>query len=134
MVELERLRDEGLVVPAATEGLQVGAFVDVTQLPRRDQMRSGNGPARTTLLSPFDSLIWDRKRARQLFGYEVCFQAYVPRPKRRYGYYCLAILHRGRLVGRVDPKMDRAARRLLARGIYLEPGVVVSDDLVVGLS
>jgi len=58
----------------------------------------------------------------------------VPPPKRRYGYYCLAILHQGRLVGRLDPKMDRAARRLIVRALYLEPGVAVDDSLLDGVA
>jgi uncharacterized protein len=54
--------------------------------------------------------------------------------KRRYGYYSLAILHRGQIVGRLDPKMDRATMQLLIRGIYLEPGVAVDTALLDGLS
>src|SRR5262249_45262346 len=54
--------------------------------------------------------------------------------KRRFGYYCLAILHRGRLVGRLDPKMDREAKRLAVRAVYLEPGVPVNAALLDGLA
>jgi uncharacterized protein len=118
---------EGLARPAIVEGLDEPAFVDAA-LPLVSLR-----PRRTTLLSPFDSLIWHRPRARTLFDYDVCFEAYVPPHKRRFGYYCLAILHRGRLVGRVDPKMDRAARRLIVRAVHLEPGVKVDDDLLIGL-
>ena len=102
---------------------------------RRGSIRSTGG-CRTTLLSPFDSLIWDRARARALFGYEVCFEAYVVPHKRRFGYYCLAILHRGRLVGRLDPKLERSAdgRRLSVQAIHLEEGVTGDDALVTGLA
>jgi len=131
---LNRRREEGEVVQAAVEGLHEPAFVARAALPDLERLRSGVTPRRTTLLSPFDSLIWDRARARALFGYEVCFEAYVPPPKRRYGYYCLAILHQGRLVGRLDPKMDRAARRLIVRALYLEPGVAVDDSLLDGVA
>jgi len=131
---LNRLREEGEVVQTAVEGLTEPAFVARAALPVLEQLRGGAGPERTTLLSPFDSLIWDRARAQALFGYEVCFEAYVPPPKRRYGYYCLAILHRGRLAGRLDPKMDRAARRLLVRALYLEPGVEAGDALLDGVA
>ena len=54
--------------------------------------------------------------------------------KRRYGYYSLAILHRGQIVGRLDPKMDRATQQLLIRGVYLEPGVAVDASLLDGLA
>ncbi len=131
---LNRLREEGEVVQAAVDGLGEPAFVARAALPDLERLRSGVTPRRTTLLSPFDSLIWDRARARALFGYEVCFEAYVPPPKRRYGYYCLSILHQGRLVGRLDPKMDRATRRLIVRALYLEPGGAVDDSLLDGMA
>jgi hypothetical protein len=120
--------EQGLARPATIEGIAEPAFVDVA-LPL-----AAVRPRRTVLLSPFDSLIWHRPRARELFDYDVCFEAYVPPPKRRYGYYCLAILHRGRLVGRIDPKMDRAGRRLIARGLHLEPGVALDESLLAGLA
>lgn len=124
----------GELVPASVDGLNEQAYVACERLPDLERLRAGDAPGRTTLLSPFDSLIWDRARTRALFGYEVCFEAYVPPPKRRFGYYCLAILHRGRLVGRLDPKMDRAGRRLIAHAVYLEQGVAVDDDLLDGLA
>jgi uncharacterized protein YcaQ len=127
LLMLQSFVAEGLARPAVVEGLDEPAFVDAA-LPLVSVR-----PRRTTLLSPFDSLIWHRARARTLFDYDVCFEAYVPPHKRRFGYYCLAILHRGRLVGRVDPKMDRTARRLIVRAVHLEPGVKVDDGLLVGL-
>jgi uncharacterized protein len=127
LLTLQDFVAEGLARPAIVAGLAEPAFVDAA-LPLVSAR-----PRRTTLLSPFDSLIWHRSRARTLFDYDVCFEAYVPPPKRRFGYYCLAILHRGRLVGRVDPKMDRAARRLIVRAVHLEPGVKADDGLLVGL-
>ena len=131
---LDELVHERTLVPAAVDGLREPAFVACERLPDLERLRAGDRPTRTTLLSPFDSLIWDRARTRALFGYEVCFEAYVVPARRRYGYYCLAILHRGRLVGRLDPKMDRSERRLIVRALYLEPGVAATDDLLDGLA
>ena len=131
---LDALVAEGALVPATVEGVPEPAYVARERLPDLRRLRAGYAPARTTLLSPFDSLIWDRARARALFDYEVVFEAYVVPEKRRYGYYCLAILHRGRLVGRLDPKMDRSERRLLVRAVYLEPGVTPDDVLLDGLA
>jgi hypothetical protein len=128
----ERVR-AGTLLPATVAGLDEPAYVAVERLADLEWLRAGNTPARTTLLTPFDSLIWDRARARGLFGYEVCFEAYVLPEKRRYGYYCLAILHQGRIAGRLDLKMFRQERRLVARAAYLEPGVTVDDTLIVGL-
>ena len=84
-----------------------------------------NNPAwgpRTTLLSPFDNLICDRKRTKLLFDFEFTIEIYVPKEKRRWGYYVLPILHGDRLIGRIDPTMDRANGRLTVNAIYAEPG------------
>lgn len=131
---LDELEARGTIVPATVEGLREPAYIARERLSDLKRMRAGELPARTTLLSPFDSLIWHRERARALFDYEVCFEAYVVPEKRRYGYYCLAILHRGRIVGRVDPKMDRASGELRIRAAYLEPSVTVDDALLDGLA
>lgn len=131
---LDELVGEGALAPATVEGLREPAWVDRARLPDLARLRAGDGPRRTILLSPFDSLIWHRARARALFGYEVCFEAYVVPEKRRYGYYCLAILHQGRLVGRLDPKLERKEGRLLVRAVHLEPGVAADDALLDGLA
>ena len=131
---LDELVQEGALVPAVVDGLREPAFVAYERLPDLERLRAGDRPTRTILVSPFDSLIWDRARTRALFGYEVCFEAYVVPARRRYGYYCLAILHRGRLVGRLDAKISRAERRLVVRALYLEPHVVAGEDLLDGLA
>jgi len=76
------------------------------------------GRHRVTLLSPFDSLIWDRKRTRQMFGFEHSLEAYVPKPKRVHGYYTMPLLAGGRLAGRADPA--RQGTTLIARKVSLE--------------
>jgi len=131
---LEALAHAGAIIPVTVDGLPERAYLGVERLDDLEHIRSGAAHERTTLLSPFDSLIWDRLRARQLFGHEVVFEAYVVPEKRRYGYYSLAILHRGQIVGRLDPKMDRATQQLLIRGVYLEPDVAVETALLDGLS
>lgn len=83
---------------------------------------------RTTFINPFDNLWWAIGRDEILFGFKQRLEAYVPAPKRIYGYYCLPILHRGRLIGRFDPKLDRKNGLLNILGFYLEPGVDLSDQ------
>jgi uncharacterized protein len=76
------------------------------------------GRHRVTLLSPFDSLIWDRKRTRQVFGFEHGIEAYVPKPQRVHGYYAMPLLAGGRLAGRADPARDGTT--LIARQVTLD--------------
>jgi len=76
------------------------------------------GRNRVTLLSPFDSLIWDRKRTRQMFGFEHSLEAYVPRHQRVHGYFTMPLLAGGQLAGRVDPA--REGKTLIARKVSLE--------------
>jgi len=87
-------------------------------------------PQRTTFLNPFDNLFWARRRDAAFWGFEKSFEAYVPAAKRKYGYYCLNILHKDRLVGRFDPKLDRKTRTLRLRAVYLEPGIKPDEELV----
>ncbi|PIJ51325.1 hypothetical protein BL250_01105 [Erwinia sp. OLTSP20] len=83
----------------------------------------------TALLSPFDPVIWDRRRARALFDFDYRLECYTPAAKRRYGYFVLPILHRGALKGRLDARMDRKNACLQIHQIWLEPAVRASARL-----
>ena len=83
----------------------------------------GPVPNRLTFLSPFDRLIHDRNRAEALFGFHYRLEMYVPKAKRRYGYYVLPILRGDRLIGRIDPVLDRKTGVLTVNSVHWEPGV-----------
>ncbi len=119
------------------KGEQVDAVIDATGLVPVTVAGWHNGTAwadpsaletpprgrhRTTLLSPFDSLVWDRKRTQRVFGFDHRLEAYVPRDKRVHGYFTMPLLAGGRLIGRVDPA--REGTTLIARKASLEPSAV----------
>ncbi len=79
-------------------------------------------PQGTTLICPFDSLLWQRKRAEELLEFRYRVEIYVPEKKREFGYYVLPILHAGRLVGRLDPKLHRDRQELEIKSIHFESG------------
>ena len=83
----------------------------------------------TTMLSPFDPVVWDRTRARQLFNFDFMIQAYTPAAKRQFGYFPLPILHDGALIGRLDGKAHRKDGVFEVRGLYLEDGVILVEKL-----
>jgi len=96
------------------DGRTVRAWLD----PNLPDLGARRGRHRTTLLSPFDSLVWDRKRTLRMFGFEHSLEAYVPQAKRVHGYYTMPLLAGGRLVGRVDPA--RSGNTLIARKLTMD--------------
>lgn len=101
-------------IAAGRRGKAVRAWLD----PQVPDAASRRGRHRTTLLSPFDSLIWDRKRTLRMFGFQHSLEAYVPAAKRVHGYFTMPLLAGGQLAGRVDPA--RNGTTLIARKLSLE--------------
>ncbi|HEX4481989.1 MAG TPA: crosslink repair DNA glycosylase YcaQ family protein [Rudaea sp.] len=84
----------------------------------------------TTLLSPFDPIVWDRDRARVMYDFDYTLECYTPAPKRKFGYFVLPILRRGALMGRLDAKAHRADGVFEVKAIYLEPSMAPDDELI----
>jgi uncharacterized protein len=135
LVGLQELEQAGLAVPVEIEGVPEASFLDAALLPRLAEMRAGRSkPTLTTLLSPFDNLIWYRPRTLQLWDFHYRIEVYTPAPKRIYGYYTMPILHRGRLVGRLDPVVDRKNRLLTVRNVHLEEAVKPTESLAAAIA
>ena len=129
---VKQLEQEGLI-----EKVQVGDgeralpgtwYMHRDDVPVLESIQAGDWRPRTTLLSPFDNLIADRNRTEQLFDYKFRIEIYVPKHLRQYGYYVLSILHGDHIIGRIDPVMDRKARRLNIRAVHAEPGAPMTED------
>jgi uncharacterized protein YcaQ len=120
----EQAAAAGEIVPVQVEAMD-GSVRGAYAVPDWEEQAATLPPAppRIRLLSPFDPILRDRRRSLRLFGFDYRFEAFVPAPQRRYGYYVLPILEGERLIGRLDPKLHREESRLEIRQVWWEPGV-----------
>jgi uncharacterized protein len=115
---LNELVEQAVLQPVSVEGWKQQGYLHAeAKRPRAVEV--------SALLSPFDSLIWERQRTERLFGFHFRLEIYTPIHKRQHGYYVLPLLHGDRLVGRVDLKSDRKRCKLQVRGGSAEEGVRV---------
>jgi len=129
-VDVQALHEAGLLLRAKVENWREPVYVHPDHAALLAQAAAGAlTPTTTSLLSPFDPIVWDRKRALELFGFDYRLECYTPAARRRYGYFTLPILRRGALVGRVDAKAHRKAGVFELKSLVLEPGVRLSARL-----
>jgi uncharacterized protein YcaQ len=109
------LVEERRLIPAQVEGWKEPAYLHPqARIPRTVDARA--------IVTPFDSLVWDRSRIERLFGMKYTIEMYTPKPKRTYGYYVCPFLLGSTLVARCDLKADRARKALIVQSAFLEPG------------
>lgn len=133
--ELIPLVDRGVLIRVQVQGWPKPGYVhrdhaEVLERALRGRLRATH----TVLLSPFDPLVWDRKRARYMFGFSYTLECYTPADRRRYGYFVLPILHCGRLVGRLDAKAYRRQGFFAVNALFLEDGVALTPRLLNALA
>ena len=114
------LVDRGELVAVQVEGIRGTRFVlreevELLEAPPEP-------PASVAFLAPLDSLVWDRDLLRALFDFDYIWEVYIPERKRRWGYYVLPVLFRDRLVGRIEPRIDRAGGRVRVLGLWWQEG------------
>jgi uncharacterized protein YcaQ len=118
---LAELVEAGELVEVSVEGWREPGYAPPDVRPKRPTREHA------TLLSPFDSLIWERSRTLRVFDFDYRIEVYVPEPKRRYGYFVLPLLVGDELVARLDLKADRKASALMVRGAFIEPGIAGAE-------
>lgn len=128
---LKRLEKQERVMTIPVAGWEQLGYFHPDNLRRIEAAAEGKIPrSKTTLLSPFDPLVWDRSRAFDLFGFDFPIEFYFPADKRKYGYFSLPILYNNALIGRLDPKAHRNKGVFEVKTMHFEPDVEVDDNLV----
>lgn len=119
---------DGVLLPVAVEGIREVRYLLADELPLLDAGAGARAAPSVSFLAPLDPLLWDRRLLKSLFGFEYTWEVYVPAPKRRFGYYTLPILFGDRLVGRIEPRLERRERRLRIAGAWFEEGFAPLDE------
>jgi hypothetical protein len=125
--------DETLVVVKAEtfDGTSADMVVHKNNLPLLQKALDGAiKPDRTTFMTFFDNLFWAKGRDQDFWNYSNVLEAYKREEDRIWGYFCLSILHKDRIVGRFDPKVERKTGRMILKTLYLEPHIQPDEELV----
>ena len=124
------LVEDGILIPAAVERFREVRHVLADELPILEATAAPDAVAAPSVsfLAPLDHLMWDRRLVKGLFGFDYIWEVYVPAHKRRHGYYVLPILFGDRLVGRIEPRYERASRTLRIAGIWFEDGFAPMEE------
>jgi uncharacterized protein YcaQ len=120
----EELVERGELVPVQVEGVTGKRFVLAAEVEHL--AAPPVPPPSVAFLPPFDPLVWDRRLLGELFGFDYVWELFFPPAKRRWGWYVLPILFRDRLVGRIEPRIDRAGARVEILDLWWEDGFAPS--------
>lgn len=121
----------GLLLTAKVEGWHDDIYIHPDNAALFKQALNGTLRANSTrILSPFDPLVWDRKRALEMFNFDYKLECYTPAPKRKFGYFTLPILHNGELIGRMDAKAHRQEGRFEVKSLHFEEDIKVTKNVM----
>jgi uncharacterized protein YcaQ len=131
---MAELVEDGTLTEAKVQGWKDKAYLGPRA--RRELVEAAPGGNPTTILSPFDPVVWNRDRAIRLFDFDYKIEIYVPQEKRVFGYYSLPILHNRKLVGRIDLKSDRQSGTLVSQAAWAEEWLDAKqrDSVAAGLA
>ena len=133
--DLDPLLASGRVLRVQVEGWKQPGYVHADHHKALAQAQAGALVAsHTSVLSPFDPLVWDRERVAAMFDFDYRIECYTPQERRVHGYFVLPVLDRGRLAARLDAKAHRSEGVFEVKALYLEPGVRVDEPLLQALA
>lgn len=116
------LAEDGTLIPVRIADLNLDAYVSALDLDLLETAAEQGAPREARILAPLDNLLWDRKLIEKLFGFEYRWEVYVPKDKRKYGYYVLPVLCGDRFVARLEPAPFRGGT-LQIRRVWWEDGI-----------
>ena len=125
---VDHLLKIGKIVLVESEDFSEGVLVHIDRIDLIEKAKMGTlVPQKTTILSPFDPLIWDRERTKELYDFDFTLECYLPASKRKYGYFSLPILQQGKLVARMDAKAHRKEKLMEIKNIHFESSFVPDE-------
>ena len=125
---LDGLVEEGIAAKLSVESLRAPHYCLAEDTPRLEELRHDWGYGGVRFVNYFDSLLWHAERLKALFGFERALEVYLKPHQRKFGYFTVPILYKDRLVGRLDPKLERKEKRLIVRGLWYENGFTTDEE------
>ena len=129
-----KLLDDGMIIEVSVEGLKDPLYIRADDMFILETVLSGvEFQPRCELIAPLDSLIWDRKLIKALFGFEYTWEIYTPADKRKFGAYVLPILYGDRFIGRIEAVCDRKSKTLIVKNIWYEDNVELTAPILAAV-
>ena len=131
---LDRLLEQSVVCRVQVEGLRGTRYALASDVDSLLRLGSEDWEEEISLVPPFDNMVFHQARTRELYGFDYVREQFLPEGKRRFGTYVLPILWGDRFIGRIDPRMDRASKRLEIKAVHAEPGAPRGRDVTAKLA